>query len=254
MISQQTAVDFTFSSEDLRIFIPVISVLIAFITFWFLWKSDRFQHRLIEKYGVDWGAANIVIYSKIFGGFVMSILPVTAYMIAFPETNFFDLGLGVSVEELNSTLSWSLGLSTLLILIVWIKTRNPKTLDSYPYNQYPQIRINNWTRKMMVIYLISWTIYMFSYEFMFRGLLLFTVKDAIGLWPAIAVNIAIYSGTHIPKGLEETLGSIPFGIILCLITIETGNMWTAALVHIAISHTVNLTTFKWHPELKFIDN
>ena len=29
--------------------------------------------------------------------------------------------------------------------------------------------------------------------------------DPLGMWPAIAINIALYSATHIPKGLDETI-------------------------------------------------
>ena len=77
--------------------------------------------------------------------------------------------------------------------------------------------------------------------------------ETIGLWPAIAVNIALYSGTHIPKGQQETVGAIPLCIALCLISVQTGNMWTAAIIHIAMSYTNTLTTFKRHPEMKYVE-
>ena len=66
--------------------------------------------------------------------------------------------------------------------------------------------------------LLGWAIYLFGYEFLFRGILLFPLAETVGVWPAIAVNIALYSATHIPKGLDETLGAIPLGLVLCWLT------------------------------------
>jgi membrane protease YdiL (CAAX protease family) len=93
---------------------------------------------------------------------------------------------------------------------------------------------------------------LFGYEFLFRGVLLFPLVEAIGLWPAIAVNIAIYSATHIPKGLTETIGAIPLAIVLCLIGVQTGNIWVAVFVHIAMAWTNTLITFKKHPDMHFV--
>ena len=44
------------------------------------------------------------------------------------------------------------------------------------------------------------------------------------MWPAIAINIALYSATHILKGLDETIGAIPLGFVLCLLTISSGTI------------------------------
>ena len=46
----------------------------------------------------------------------------------------------------------------------------------------------------------GWFLYLFGYEFLFRGVLLIPLIDPLGMWPAIAINIAVYSATHIPKG------------------------------------------------------
>lgn len=84
-------------------------------------------------------------------------------------------------------------------------------------------------------------------------MLLFPLVEVIGLWPAIAVNIAIYSGTHISKGSKETLGAIPFCIALCLICVQTGNIWVAVIVHIVMAYTNTITAFKSHPDMKFFE-
>ncbi|MFN8134788.1 MAG: CPBP family intramembrane glutamic endopeptidase [Bacteroidales bacterium] len=55
------------------------------------------------------------------------------------------------------------------------------------------------------------------------------------LWPAIALNTAIYMLVHIPKGIKETLGAIPLGVLLCYLTVQTGSIWIAVMVHIVMA-------------------
>jgi membrane protease YdiL (CAAX protease family) len=248
MILMETTVDLTLNYEDLRVLIPIICGLLGFTTFWFYWKSEKFQAKMIEKYGPDLGAAKIIINTKLYGGFAMGVVPALAYMIAFPETSLADLGLGIPNGKVLDTIFWSTGLGMIMVFVVWNNAKKPESLE-----QYPQIRAKNWTKKIMIWNLIGWTVYLLGYEFLFRGVLFFPLMDSIGLWPAIAVNIAMYSATHIPKGKQETFGAIPFSIILCLITVSTGNMWTAALVHIAMAYTNTLTSFKHQPEMNFVE-
>ena len=99
--------------------------------------------------------------------------------------------------------------------------------------------------------LLGWAIYLFGYEFLFRGILLFPLAETVGVWPAIAVNIALYSATHIPKGLDETLGAIPLGLVLCWLTLASGTIWIAFLVHVAMAWTNSLTALKHHPDIHY---
>ena len=99
---------------------------------------------------------------------------------------------------------------------------------------------------------LGWTIYLFGYEILFRGILLFPLVTEFGVWQAIAVNVALYSATHIPKGLDETIGAIPLGIVLSLLTLQTGTIWIAFLVHVTMALTNSFTALKHHPEMKSI--
>jgi membrane protease YdiL (CAAX protease family) len=73
-----------------------------------------------------------------------------------------------------------------------------------------------------------------------------------GVWPAIAINVALYSSTHIPKGLDETIGAIPLGIVLSLLTLLTGTIWIAFFVHLTLALTNSFTALKFNPEMKSV--
>ena len=93
--------------------------------------------------------------------------------------------------------------------------------------------------------------YLFGYEILFRGFLLFPLAEHLGVWTAIAINISLYSATHIPKGLEETIGALPLGLVLCILTLASGTIWIAFVVHVAMAWTNSFTALKFHPDIHY---
>lgn len=239
--------DITFYHADLKVFIPIVGGLAGFAIFWFTQNSEKLKASFIKKYGHDIGYAKFVIYTRYLGAFSIGILPFFAFVVAFPETTLSELGLGIQKETILSAVLWSLGLMAIIVPLTAISARKPENLINYP-----QIRAKEWNRRMISGNLLAWAVYLLGYEFLFRGVLLFPLVEGIGLWPAIAVNIGMYSGTHIPKGLKETLAAIPFSVVLCLLTIHTGSIWIAYFVHVAMAWTNSLTSLKLNPEMKIV--
>lgn len=233
--------------QDLRVFIPVVAGLIGFILFWFTQKSVSVKQRFLNKYGKDQGSANFIMFTKILGGFSMGVLPAAAFYIVFPDTSISQLGLGFYHETLFATILWIVGLCAVLIPLVFLSAKKTKNLVNYP-----QIRAREWDIKMVIGNLLAWGVYLLGYEFLFRGLLLFPLVEEIGLWPTIAINIGLYSGTHIPKGLSETIAAIPLSIVLCLLSVQTGTIWIAFFVHLAIAWTNTSVALKYNPDMHFV--
>lgn len=239
--------DLNMYRSDLRIFIPVVGGLIGFIIFWFTQKSEKIKQNFLNKYGNDLGSARFIMFTKYLGGFSMGVFPVVIFLLFFPETSLSDLGLGLYQETLFASIVWIIGLSALIIPLVSRSAKKPENLINYP-----QIRAREWDRKMVIGNLAAWAVYLLGYEFLFRGLLLFPLVEEIGLWPAIAINIGLYSGTHIPKGLSETIGAIPLSIVLCLLSVQTGTIWIAFFVHLAIAWTNTTVALKNNPDMQIV--
>ena len=240
-------IDIGLNQQNLRVFIPVVGCLIGFVIFWFTQKSDRVKQKFLNKHGTDQGYAKFIMFTRYLGGFSMGVLPAAAFLIAFPDTSLSQLGLGLYEETLLATFIWSIGLSAVMIPLVSFSARKPKHLVNYP-----QIRAREWNSKMVRGNLAVWAVYLLGYEFLFRGVLLFPLVEEIGLWPAIAVNIGMYTGTHIPYGLKITIGTIPLSIVLCLLSVQTGTIWIAFFVHTTIAWTNSLTALKHNPEMKIV--
>jgi membrane protease YdiL (CAAX protease family) len=130
------------------------------------------------------------------------------------------------MDNFEKSLLWAGLLSILLVIFNFFYSKNPANLRSYP-----QIRRKHWGPGLFTLSAVSWGLYLFAYEFMFRGFLLFTCWRAFGMWPAVALNVAFYSAAHFSKGLKESVAAVPFGLILCLITLQTGTVWAAFISH-----------------------
>ena len=166
--------------------------------------------------------------------------------ILIPHFSLQTIGLWFNAETTWYSVAWILGLSVVVIPMAFISAKKPENLKNYP-----QIRSKRWTNKTMAINLLGWAIYLFGYELLFRGTLFFPLVETLGIWPAVALNIALYATTHIPKGLAETLGAIPLGLLLCLLTLESGTVWIAFFVHLVLAWTNSLTALAYHPEIQY---
>ena len=237
-------IDWTWTDLDLRISLPLLLTLAFFSIYWFTSKSEKIKKRFYDKYDHDQASFKHIFFTKYFGFISMGILPTIFCLVFLPELTLADLGLTFIYKTAQFSIFWILGLSILIIPLVYFSAKKPKNLLNYP-----QIRAKVWTKKMIFINALGWFLYLFGYEFLFRGVLLIPLIEPLGMWPAIAINIALYSATHIPKGLDETIGAIPLGFVLCLLTISSGTIWIAFIVHVVMAWTNTFTALKFHPEM-----
>ena len=70
-----------------------------------------------------------------------------------------------------------------------------------------------------------------AYEYFFRGILLFTLISSTGVLLAVCIDTALYLMLHLLSDLPLVISTIPFGIFLCWITIETTSILPAILLH-----------------------
>jgi membrane protease YdiL (CAAX protease family) len=238
-------IDWTWTALDLKICLPIILTLVFFSIYWFTSKSEKIKRIFYNKYDYDQASLKHIFFTKYFGFFSMGILPALLILIVLPEFTLADLGFTLIYETFLFSFLWILGLSILIIPLVYFSAQKQKNLVNYP-----QIRAKVWTKKMLFINALGWFLYLFGYEFLFRGVLLIPLIETLGMWPAIAVNIALYSATHIPKGLDETIGAIPLGFVLCLLTISSGTIWIAFIVHVVMAWTNTFTALKFHPDMQ----
>lgn len=146
---------------------------------------------------------------------------------------------------MGKTFFWVLCTAVLILPLSYIQARKPANLE-----MYPQMRVREWTYPLLFWSNLTWILYLVGYETLFRGILFFPLLDHLGLVPALAINVAIYSIAHIPKGLSETIGAIPFGILVCLGAYATGTIWFPLLAHCVIALSNEWFSILHNPEIK----
>jgi membrane protease YdiL (CAAX protease family) len=178
------------------------------------------------------------------GMILFGIIPVSLSIFLF-DKQFPDYGLSISFTI--DTLYLTTGIGTLLVILNALAAKKSNNLKNYP-----QIQTKRWTKKLLLLSAIGWTGYIFSYELLFRGILLSESMAVFGVESAIAINILLYALVHIPKGFNETIGSILFGITLCIITIYTGTIWVAFFTHTLLALSNEWFSIYYNSEMMIV--
>jgi membrane protease YdiL (CAAX protease family) len=164
-------------------------------------------------------------------------------ILVLPESGLKEFGLTLHFRSVPPWWSWLL-IPTILTM-GYFASQKPGNLELYP-----QIRAKIWTPGMVLVSGASWLVFLVGYEFLFRGLVLHASLGMMEPVPAIALNCALYAFAHFYKGPGETFGAIPVGIILCYITLVTGNIWSAVLIHSLMALSNEWFSLRAHPEMK----
>lgn len=233
------------NTNELDAVIALANVTIGFITYWFLSQSVIIENYFALKYPKQ-QQVYFVLFQRYIGFVFLGVLPSFITFVFLPST-WADYG--VKLPDKIETLYWILGLAALIIpLNAW----NAKKVDNLL--MYPQIRATEWTKNTFIQEYISWTAYLLAYELLFRGFLLFALYRVSGAWVATMVNVALYAIAHIPKGQKEAIGAIPLGLLLCYLTLRTGDIWIAVFVHIILALSNSFFSFLAQPNMKYVKN
>ena len=240
-------IDFSWGEGETKIFLPIFLTVVFFILYWFSAQSTVLKAFFNKK--TKRGHVVFFFFSKVLGFFCFGVFPILICLLFIPDMSFYDYGLVFNQKTAFFSFFWILLLSIVVVPLAFFSAKKEKNLKNYP-----QIRANVWTKKTLFISLLGWFLYLLGYEFLFRGVLFFPLVSSLGVWPSIFINTALYSTTHIPKGLDETLGAIPLGFVLCVLTLYSGTIWIAFFVHLAMAWTNNLTSLKYNTNISFKKN
>ena len=99
------------------------------------------------------------------------------------------------------------------------------------------------------VYFMIRFVFLLCYEFFFRGILFFKFLEYNSLFVAIFYSTILYVLIHIFDSRKEIIGSIPFGIVLCLFAYYTNSVCYVFLIHIALSAVYEISLF-YHLTIK----
>lgn len=223
-------------------FWSVSTFTVVFLGYHFLTNSNVKENNPDTDPGMPPNTSR-VLYQRLLGVLLFGLIPLIVLVLMF---RFPIQAYGINFLNFSSTLFWVGVITPIILLLNYINAPKPSNLA-----MYPQIRSKNWGNHLLFVSSLSWISYLLAYEFMFRGFLLFSFYHAWGSELAIAVNTSLYALAHLPKGMKETLGAIPLGIVLCILTLSTGNIWAAVLIHIIMALSNEWMSIYRHPQMTF---
>lgn len=223
--------------------LPVFALTVftvGYLAYHFITHSTSIKEAFEKRLGIQRTAICWILVQKLAGFFFMGVVPAVA-MIFIPVT---FKQVGVSLSNITSSLLWSAILGVVIVVINLFAARRPSNLS-----MYPQIRLREWTYGILVASSLGWILYLLGYEFLFRGVLLFLCVPVFGVWPSIVLNVSLYAIVHIPKGLRESLASIPMGLLLCILTWKTETIWVAFFAHVVLALSNEYLSIFFHPDM-----
>jgi len=203
-------------------FQPIFSLaLVIIVSYIFFFITDKVNTFKKEK--TKFVLTLFFIFKKLAGFFLLGFLPAIIFL------TFFNYWPWQSANMLNHSKIWIMWMTLVCLLLVVFNLFNAKRPGIQ--SRYPELYLMNWNSGSLGVVAVGWIVYLIGYEFLFRGILLHTSIQAFGIWPAVVINLAIYSSLHLYKGLDEAIAAIPFGAFMCYLTIESNSVIPAILVH-----------------------
>lgn len=217
---------------------PVNNMIIYFFTFalffFISWKSKHAgTQRLFNEAGTITPIPEKVINAHLAGICTLGVIPLLLLKNAASQVL-----TGYSMPESYYLLLYLL----LLTLVISIAFKQSKITiakkDDFTGNFKGQ------SSAVYTHYFIIRCLFLFVYELWFRGLFLFNSIDLMGIPAAILLNVFLYAAVHMFNSKIELLASIPFGILLCLLSILFNTVWPAAIFHIAFSLVYEINMYR----------
>ena len=228
------------SKESYAVFAIAATIILLF-AYYYLFEGNKKEKRNETKSRT--GIISHFLRRKTGGFLLMGCLPLLISMAVF---RIGPVQSGITMGSSLELWPWLLGVAALLVLLNSFNSKSDR-LRSF----YPEMRMNDWNLTAIFIASTGWIVYLTGYEFLFRGLLLFSCYDAFGLWPSIVINLAIYFAQHLTRSMKEAAATIPFGALLCYLTLESNSILPAVFLHSLQAISCEMFCVYRNPEMKF---
>jgi membrane protease YdiL (CAAX protease family) len=228
---------------NFKVIYSISLTLAAYYLYYFPAFSEKTKIWVKSRSAVERFETNLFMLQKFYGFLMLGLIP---WLLFHPFIKITTLG-HVPVSFLPVNALWVMALLVpIIVILIYFSARK-----SNVYSRFPVIRLREWGIADIVTSISGWGFYLLGYEYLFRELLLFTMAESLGVPLAIAVNVALYSSFHLPNGKNETLGAIPFGLVLCLVSFQTGSFVMAFLLHFTLSVSSEVFSIIHNPEMSF---
>jgi uncharacterized protein len=141
---------------------------------------------------------------------------------------------GVAFGDIKTGLIFSFIFIIIMLPILWVVSSYANFQDTYPQCQIVK---DNWS--LFIIYEFCFLLYMIGWEFIWRGYMLFGLKEKFGYY-AVLLQMIPFVILHNGKPQLETYGAIIAGIALGVLALRTRSFIYGVIIHTAVMFFIDL--------------
>ena len=210
-----------------------------FLILYLTYSRRSFFHNHFADYFGDHALWELFPYYYWFLTSAVTLLLLPALAAKFgTKQGICDYGFRLS----HGKLGWGLAVGVCALMIPCIIL----ALQFFPafQDRYPLCKIAGSRWQLFIPYELVYGVYMFSWEFFFRGFMLFGLERKFGRY-SILIQTLPFAVMHYNKPFPEAIGSIFAGVLLGVIALETRSFIYSAAIHWFVAMTMDVLALAW---------
>lgn len=219
--------------KDLEKKVVIILMAVAVLqTLSYYFTSRRFFREYLFENFQDFSQPYLLEFIYWFVGdfFAFFIIGILIIKLLLKE-KVSDYGL--QIGDYKTGLKYSFIFLFVMIVLIWIVSASPAFAEKYPHLSDAK---SNWN--ILLIYELGMLIYMFAWEFIWRGFTLFGLEKKFGYY-SVLIQMIPFVILHNGKPFLETFGAIFGGIALGILALRTRSFYYCVLIHIGVMFSID---------------
>jgi membrane protease YdiL (CAAX protease family) len=202
----------------------IVLATVALVVFYYLLRADTISTLAGDRGSLAMTRGPVPPVLHFIGAaIVLAVVPVLIARFGL-HLRFSQLGLGLG--RWRQGLIWLAIGVPLAVIVGKIGSGNPEMRFVYPLDSTVRPELS-----AFIPYALLQFLYFGAWEVLFRGVLLFGLKDRIGAGPANALQTALSVIAHFGRPFTETFIGVPGGLILGGVCLRIRSMWYVAIIH-----------------------
>ncbi len=176
---------------------------------------------------------DVLIYGKRVSAFIIfGVFPIIIVKYIFHESpHLYGFAL---VHNRVKPIYFLIMLAMVLPIMIILSRKD--SINSH----YPEVRAATFSKWSLLLSSVTYIMYYFGYEGLFRGFLVFGLRRYTGDLFAVVVSMIFTSVTHLNSPFVVLIGSVVSGIIFPYIVILSGSIWALFVFHSLIGVSMDI--------------
>jgi uncharacterized protein len=217
---------------DRKVIIIFLSVAVLQTVSWYYTSRNFFRIYFFPNYQND---PNVFLYEYLywFIGDFFTFFILCIIIIKFILKEDFK-NYGLQFGDYKTGLVLSAIFLLVMVPAIWFFSATPDFSKKYPHLLSTR---NSWGE--FFIYESGMMLYMISWEFIWRGFMLFGLKEKFGYY-SVMIQMIPFVILHNGKPAAETFGAIAGGLALGVLALRTNSILYCIITHVGIMFTIDL--------------